>query len=120
VVRTASMSSGAPRVKAASRRARSAIRALELDTDDTIRPPRDIASIRDRPTLDRSGTLIMTIEALAFALLVGAQFLAAIFLISRRTGLYPDARPPTAGHSKGPSGQIPGPVRPVGWVAPAE
>ena len=61
--------------------------------------------------LDRLGMLIMTLEALAFALLIGAQFLAAIFLMSGRTGLYPDARRPTTDRFKEPSAQ---PVRPVG------
>jgi hypothetical protein len=62
----------------------------------------------------------MTLEGLAFALLIGAQFLAAIYLISRRTRLYPDARLRTADCSKEPSAQTPQSVPPVRWLEPAE
>jgi hypothetical protein len=39
----------------------------------------------------------MSLEALAFALLIGGQFLAAIVLISKRAQLYPDSGRPNAG-----------------------
>ena len=39
----------------------------------------------------------MSLEALAFALLIGGQFLAAIVLISKRAQLYPDSGRPNVG-----------------------
>ena len=92
---------------------------MELDTDDTVRPR---TTSRQYETglrfmgwqLDRLGMLIMTLEALAFALLIGAQFLAAIFLMSGRTGLYPDARPPRTDRFKGAVRAAAAAVCPVG------
>jgi hypothetical protein len=39
----------------------------------------------------------MSLEALAFALVIGGQFLAAIVLISKRAQLYPDPGRPNVG-----------------------
>ena len=59
----------------------------------------------------------MTLEALAFALLIGAQFLGAIVLISKRTTLYPDARRPKTERASERTAQRP---PQDGWLAAAE
>ena len=53
----------------------------------------------------------MSLEALAFALLIGGQFLAAIVLISKRAQLYPDSGRPNGEQDR------PQPTEPTGFVA---
>jgi hypothetical protein len=69
-----------------------------FDFDDTLLPSHDIPALRARLSLKtggiRNGATAMqkVLEALAFSLVIGGQFLAALVMTTKRALLYPDAK----------------------------